>query len=301
MTAEMYEQPLGKEEQARQWLAEFSGLLNVDDGASEEVLRRAVATAERLAVSGPELRSSMPYLTVDSAIVDTLDKAVQQIPSVAEELRRRLARHTGQPLATDLDLDALRERLSEREARLELGVPTEEEVPVRLDLPPTDPNYVAAGFTLLFGLGWTSFTTFHAVMMIGGLSQMIGFGALFLLLFYSIFFAVGFGMLYTAYTSMRKEAVSFEGRQMTVTHTIFGRTTTRVYDLGPDAIAEFAVPVMFTQNQSNGNRTNAQCISITDATGKKRRFMASIDADQLSKQIGRINSYLRAQKPSLNA
>lgn len=298
MTAEMFEQPLGKEEQARQWLAEFASVLDVDDGASEAALQKSLDVAQRLAATGPDLRQSMPYLTVDPALVDTLDRAVKQIPSVADDLKKRLARATGAPLASDLNLDELRERLAEREARTELGVPTEEEMPARLELPATDPNYAAGAFTLIFGLGWTSFTTFHAVMMIGGLFHVIGFGALALLLFYAIFFAVGFGMLYAAYTSFGREQVTFEGLELKVTRTTFGRTSTKAFMLEPGSkavIGSPSNPVM--SNNSNQNNNGVVCISIRDASGKRRTFMSTQDRESLVEHVNRINAYLVAQKP----
>lgn len=294
----MFEQPMGKEELARQWLAEFSALLDVDDGADEAALQEALKRAEKLAVSGPELRASMPYLTVDAGLVDTLDRAVKQVPSVAEDLRRRLARYTGQPLARDLDLDQLREKLSQREARTELGVPTEEEVPARLELPGSEPNYAAGGFMLIFGLGWTSFTTLHAVFMIGGMFKVIGFAALFLLLFYAIFFTVGFGMLYAGYQSFGKEEVVFEGFQVTVTRIIFGAKKVKVYSLGPESKAEVGAPNygMAANTRRNQTTANLGCVAIKDVTGKTRNFMAGQDKEALTVQVNRINAYLRAQK-----
>ncbi|MDX1934388.1 MAG: hypothetical protein SFU56_17435 [Capsulimonadales bacterium] len=221
----------------------------------------------------------------DFDLVAALREATAELAPLETEIRQRLggARSNGE--SGYVDLDALRGQLAERAARRELGgssgvgtVPTLEIAMRRSSM---------AGIPMLvFGTGWLSFTTFHAIMMIGGLSRAIGWAALFLLAFYSIFFMVGFGMLWGGITQFRKEELILAGASLTVRYTLFGYSWDKVYSLDAQSRAWVATPAV----QQKGARI--QEIAILTGEGKEIRVGNGLPDPILYQESDRINDYV---------
>ncbi|MEQ1935373.1 MAG: hypothetical protein ABL962_16055, partial [Fimbriimonadaceae bacterium] len=145
----------------------------------------------------------------------------------------------------------------------------------------------------LFSVGWLSFTTFHATLMIGGFKQAFGWGALALLGFYAIFFAVGIGMAIAGANAASREEIVLDGYDLTVTKTLAGWIRKKTHRLGPDSIAEISTTTPTTMN--NRNSRPVPCIALNDAEGNAVTLgLGGTDAMRAA-NIERINAYLAAQ------
>ncbi len=215
-----------QEEQARDamraWLAEFAPLVMDQSQRSATEIRQELALIERLQGRTSELDHSKGLLTRmdDSELIRTYNQAREQVRTIERDLRRRLATLAPGDPNSEPDYDALQERLAETAAQIEVGVPTFSANPDRLELL-SSPSQVMAGVGMaIFGLGWTAFTTLHAVFMIGGMMQAMGLLALAMLGFYAIFWAVGVGMFVSAFHKAAQETITLEGDELTVTKTL---------------------------------------------------------------------------------
>lgn len=254
-------------------------------------IRKRLATLDDLRTTGTLLRQD-PLDTVDGELVETFHQAFGQLDSLENDLRVRLGRLAPGDPQSLADLDALQDRLAEREARQEMGVATEEEVPSVLELTTGEPSWGAALGIGTFGFAWTSFTTFHCVMMIGGMVKSFGWGALALLGFYSIFFLVGFAMLYGAFLALCRETVRLEGGRLTV-HRRRGRIDLKkTYTLMPGERAVIG-PTASTKNNESGSTVG---VLFTDEKGKEVAVGTSLSRALREKVLAKINAYLAAQE-----
>lgn len=192
---------------ANRWLAKFAPLLDVQETDSGSTLRYRLKTLQELKSEGESTRQIIH--AHDLVLADTVAKALGQLPQIEDDIRDKLGfLEPGNPEG-NVDVDALRDRLAAREAQAEVES-SFGELPNAAQPLTVHGNPVAGAGLGLFGLAWTSFTSFHAFFMIGGAFRQFGFPALGLLLFYSLFFAVGFGMLYGAWRSAAKEEIDLE-------------------------------------------------------------------------------------------
>ncbi len=283
---------------AQAWLARFAPLV-MDDNlvAEDEELKSRLHLIETL---GSEAIGLQPQLESLSSLDDvelrqTFRRAVTQLESLDVDLRKRLARVApGDPEGL-VDLEALQDRLDERAARQEMGLATTQEIPSVLKMKTAPGSLAGAAFLGIFGLGWTAFTTVHAVLMIGGLAQAIGWFALALLAFYSIFFFVGFGLLWTAFLTASTEEIELEGRILTVRrkfgpivkvvrHTLAEQTRARI---GEGSLG-FAPSKGRTQKPS-------PAVVLTDADGKSISIGVLTSEESREDTMQRINAYLMAR------
>lgn len=277
---------------ANAWVARFAPLVLQEDVLTVpkirdrlraiEVLRQHEDPADGL------LRGSV--LSEDAELVRTVERARGQLDSLETDLRRRLAKMAPGDPDGIADLEQVNERLDERLARQEIGADTA--VPEVLELPTRPSNLGGAVGIGIFGLGWTAFTTFHAVLMIGGMFRAFGFGALALLLFYAIFWAVGFAMLSAAFNVASDESIRLQGRTLTITRTFAGWKRVRVVEVGKDAIAEKGMES--SAHLRGRNQGPQEAVVIPDAAGRPVAFAAGALPRQREDLIERINAYLQA-------
>ena len=277
---------------ANAWVAQFAPLVMDDPSASVPDLKDRIATAVRLQAESCDLRTLIaPFVAEEPDLAATVEKAVTQLPSLEGDLRRRLARLAPGDPSGIADYRAIQDRLEERAARQELGVPTEEEVPSVLELDVADGNWAAAAGLGVFAFGWNSFTLFHCVMMIGGMSKTFGWGALGLLGFYAIFFGVGGLMAVGSFMAASKETLKIDGADLTSTYRL-GRlewTVRRKLDL--QVPARVGVPEGTTSSDSRPKTT----VVLTDVKGKEFTIGQNAGRARLDALCDKINAYLAAQ------
>lgn len=277
-------------ERANQWLAQFAPLVFKHQPSEPQELHSQLETIQKLRSSESKLRYELGSLwePSDQELRETFEKAALQLSPIEAEIRSRLsAISPGDPQGI-VDIDALQERLAEREARQELGIENDP-VPLILD-EVTRKRNIPAGMTIgLFGLGWTSFTTLHCVLMIGGMMKSLGPIALFMLAFYSIFFLVGFAMLYAAFVSMCDESIKLEGRHLTITQKIFGYRRNKSHQLSPGSFAKIKKAKLVAKNSENP----VNALWVTDINGKEIQIAIQTEEDFQKQKLEQINRYLQ--------
>lgn len=279
--------------QVSAWLARFSVLVMDDSVLDADTVRERLSVVEDLKSSLSQVGTCSVALDpfADDELIKTFAMAKSQLPTIERDLRAKLGKlKPGDPTGTP-DLDALQERLSETAAKIELGVSPLEKYGAELELEPVPPNYAAGTGMLIFGLGWNSFTLFHAFAMIGGTWKAFGPGALALLAFYSIFFLVGFAMLYGAFVAMSEERVAFAGSRVTVTRKLWGMTFTKTSEL------DVATPAVIgiASDSDTGNKTKKPGIVLTTVSGRPLSVGYSATEGRRESMLKRVNGYLAAQ------
>ncbi|HRK20874.1 MAG TPA: hypothetical protein PLX06_03665, partial [Fimbriimonadaceae bacterium] len=163
-------------EAAHAWVARFAPLIMEEKVLGVRAIKDRLKTIEELEASGPSVRQRLQQVATDDdwKLLDTIEKSLGQLESLETSLRKQLGTLApGDPMGI-ADLDRLADRLAERSARAELGIAHEPETPGVLELKTAPANYGTAIGAGVFGMGWTSFTAVHAVLMIGGLMQAFG-------------------------------------------------------------------------------------------------------------------------------
>lgn len=285
--------------QANAWVAQFAPLVLDDTTLTKYEVRQRLRLIDELRQTGPRLKERLASFegSYDTQLSTTMENALSQIDSIETDLRKYLGRLAPGDPAGIVDLDTLQERLEERSARQELGVPTDLEIPPVLQLKLSPGNLGAAIFVGLFGMGWTAFTTVHAVLMIGGMMHAFGWIALLLLLFYSIFFAAGFAMFGAAYNMAATEEIELDGRQLTVRKKLAGIVREKKYTLaeGKAGLARIE-DIQNNGFRPQGSPRTTTAIVMTDIEGRDINFGAQASPAVRESTVERLNAYLKVQK-----
>lgn len=281
-------------EEANQWVARFAPLVMSDDAviAPDEV-RDRIDLAQSLQKDGPSLRNRLAasFEPQDIALKEAIAQAVDQLPTIEADYRKRLARvQPGDPEGR-VDLDALRDRLASRAARQEVGLSTETEIPSVLDLETSQPSPGGAFGIGIFAFGWLSFTTFHMVLMIGGMFKAVGWGALALLGFYAIFYLAGIAMASAALQALTRESIHLEGRELLITRRYPFVTRTRSFHLAGNAKASLKKSML--GGASREGKTPLS-ICIQDQAGKDVWIIGPADPRDKKQLVDRLNAYFLA-------
>ncbi|MBS1714445.1 MAG: hypothetical protein JST30_08935 [Armatimonadetes bacterium] len=277
---------------ANAWVARFAPLVLDEPTATVPELKERIASATRLQDESASLLTLLsPFETSEPELAETVKKAMSQLPSLEDDLRKRLARLAPGDPAGIADYRAIQDRLQEREARQELGVPTEEEGPSVLDLKIADGNWAAAVGLGVFAFGWNSFTLVHCVMMIGGMSKAIGWGALGLLGFYAIFFGVGALMAVGSLAAASQESVHIDGCDFTATYKLGFLKYSYRRRLDPTVPARVGAP----ERQGSSDSKPKATIVLTDEKGRELSVGQNAGKARLEAHCAKINAYLAAQ------
>ena len=235
--------------------------------------------------------------TDDHEIISTFDAAKAQLGSIEIDLRKHLSRLSPGDPESRPDLDALQERLAETAAKIEVGVSTTSQVGSRLEMITSPPNIGAAMGMMIFALGWNAFTTFHATLMIGGMYKAFGAAAFALLLFYAIFFSVGFAMLWGAFLAGAEESIELEGDQLIIKRKLLGFVHHKQHTLDLDTEARIGMAERTQMKSRNSNVPNlAKAIILTDTNGRPINLGFSTTDARRDEHCQKINLYLKAQK-----
>jgi uncharacterized membrane protein len=280
--------------EAQEWIARFAPLIDENAPLTDREVRDRLKQLETLKGSAPDLlllKSSVDE--EDLRLVETLKAALRQIPDLDRGLRRRLALYSPGDPQGKVDLDRLRDRLAEIEARRELGMEVVPDAPSRLEFKTSPGNPAGAAFLALFGLGWTAFTTVHAVFMIGGMWRAFGPLAAFLLLFYGLFWAVGISIFVSAFHTAADESIELHGNVLTVRRRFAAFRSEKTYVLDPTKPAreEWTTSTIgSTRNQAH--RTKA--IVLTDRDGSPISIGMGTTSAHRAEVLRKINAFLAA-------
>lgn len=283
-------------EAANAWVARFAPLVMDEKLLGVRAIKERLKVVEELEGSGPAIKQRLQSFAHDDDwnLLQTVEKAIEQLPSIEASLRRQLGASAPGDPAGIANLDKLNEKLAERSAREELGIAHEPNVPEILELRTSPRNIGAAAAVGLFGFGWTSFTAVHAVFMIGGMMQAFGWAALFLLGFYAIFFGVGFAMFAAAFQAASEESIELSGRDLVIRRRFGSYVREKRFQIAADARAKIGkVSTWTAQNKQSSAKT--QAILLTDVDGKPISFGSGQPNEHLREQVEQINAYLRVK------
>jgi hypothetical protein len=278
---------------AQRWLARFSPLLDEPENLKADECRRRLERLQGLRSDSQQVLFSLQSQSGadDMELLTTLRQAVDELDDRESELRRRLAALVPGDAEGEVDLQKIRDRIAEAEARREVEQVTGSrlETHPRFEVVTSPGNLAGAAFMGIFCLGWMTFTTLHAGFMIWGLSHAIGWGAVFLLLFYALFWGAGVAMGYGAFKTASKENAAFEGKTLTVTRSLFGKEWTKRYELKSDTQA-YVTAANFRQN----NMPSWE-LALTDAQDKEIRLGSGREMFELQQKAEKINEFLRGE------
>lgn len=285
-------------DQANAWVARFAPLIMNDRVLTAEEVKDLLKRLDQLRAEAPGVRGQLSLYgaQIEPSLATTFDHAVEQLDSVEEDLRKRLGKLAPGDPEGIADLERLQERLAERRARQEIGAPTGLDVGPVLEMRTAPSNLIGAAFMGLFATGWLAFTTFHAIFMIGGMMQAVGLWALFLLLFYSIFFGVGFAMAAGALSMASRESIRLEGTTLTVERRLGFWVRTKTHRVDPSKRARIGTPQFSKKNHGPASvKNDGKAVILLDAEGNEVALAAQA-SHALRKDIcERVNAYLQSQ------
>ncbi|MCB0825925.1 MAG: hypothetical protein KDC26_07025 [Armatimonadetes bacterium] len=285
-------------EDLNSWVARFAPLVMDSGPFDEPTTRHRLELIQNLKEEADILQLDKATLdpTNDHELLSTFDAAKGQLGSIEFDLRKHLSRLSPGDPESRPDLDALQERLAETAAKIEVGVSTTSQMGSRLDLVTSPPNIGAAMGMLIFALGWNGFTTFHATLMIGGMYKAFGVAAFALLLFYAIFFSVGFAMFWGAFLAGAEESIELEGDQLTIKRKLFRFTHRKKHTLDLDTFARIGMAERTQLKNSERGPNLAKAIILTDDNGRPINLGFSTTDARRDEYCKKINLYIQAQK-----
>lgn len=282
-------------DQVNSWVARFVPLVMDNEPRDHLTTRKRLELAEKLhkELDSVTLQSSKLNAVDDHDLLSTFRMARSQISSLENDLRIRLGKLSPGDPDSLADLDQLQDRLAETAAQIEMGVSTDHPVPEVLEITTSPPNFAAAGGMLIFGLGWTSFTLFHAIFMIGGMWKAFGPAALLLLLFYSIFFAVGFGMFAGAFLAGAQERVTMQNNALTVHRKLGPITTRKTHEI--DLKAEAYIGRVENQVKQGNKTIRGKGIILTKIDGSPVHLAFQTTDSKRKEILKKIQAYMESQ------
>lgn len=283
-------------DEANAWVARFAPLLMNTEVLTESEVRERIQDSQRLQSEGHALRARLAAISEsDPDLLKTFESAIGQLGSIESDYRKQLAMlKPGDPDGI-ANLEAVNERLAERMARIEVGLETNATIPDVLEMKVSPGNKAAAIGLGVFGLGWNSFTAFHATLMIGGMYQAFGLAALAMLAFYAIFFFAGIGMWIAAYNAGAAEHIRLEGRELTVTRILGPWRKDRTYKLGLDTTAEISEMQIAQVSSNQTSKKPTPVVQLHDVEGNPIGFGATSTDTQRRQTRDKVNSYLKVR------
>jgi hypothetical protein len=278
---------------ANAWLSQFTPLLDDLDQLSADECRGRLKQVPALRADGDRvlLRLQEHACQSDAGLLATLREAVRELAGQENDLRQRLALlEPGDPQGM-VDLSELRERLAEAAARREVASVTGSlgGHSTLLELQTSPPNWGAALMMGVFSFGWMSFTTVHAVLMIGGMFHAFGWIALALLGFYALFWSVGIAMAWGAILSASQEHLAGSSGQLTITRKFLRWSWSKKYRVSSESRAYVK---RATSRHNSGANSSLQA-AFTDSEGREITFASGRPEPELDRLIARLSDYLR--------
>jgi len=277
-------------ENADRWLAIFAPMLEFDQAGTAKEMERRIKLLRQLRSNSAEVQRALSSSEEVGAAdrLDVVTKATQQLDSIEDEYQKRLAVEQPGHALSMANLDALKDKLAENAARMEVGADILTPFEGHLEIETAKGSLAAAAGVGIFATGWLSFTTLHAVLMIGGMARAIGWGALALLAFYAIFYFAGFAMAYGAFIAGSNETVSIDGTRLVWLRKWGPIRMRREYELDATQRAQIGKAQLGNSN----NKAGTAVVQLVDAAGKTINIGAGSNLQQLQKIQQQLNGYL---------
>ena len=284
-------------ENADRWLAIFAPMLEFDQAGTAKEMERRIKLLRQLRSNSAEVQRALSSSEEVGAAdrLDVVTKATQQLDSIEDEYQKRLAVEQPGHALSMANLDALKEKLAENAARMEVGADILTPFEGHLEIETAKGSLAAAAGVGIFATGWLSFTTLHAVLMVGGMARAIGWGALALLAFYAIFYFAGFAMAYGAFIAGSNETVSIDGTRLVWLRKWGPIRMRREYELDATQRAQIGKAQLGNSN----NKAGTAVVQLVDAAGKTINIGAGSNLQQLQKIQQQLNGYLAGVARSL--
>lgn len=281
--------------EANSWLSRLDPIVNLSSETTLKDLERHLKTLRELSKTGPAVldRLSHSATAEDSSLLTTLRSGQSHLSIIEEGVRSKLAALRPGHAQGQVDLDRLSAKLTEIAAHEEMDSTLLLSEPLKIQ---AHQGSIAAAMGIgVFGMGWTAFTTVHAFFMIGGMFKSFGFMALFLLLFYSIFFLVGFGMLAGAWYALWTVDVEIDGNTLRETRTFRGMRKEKTYRLTPNTVVEIGYPkkLPFGISANNKNQSGKKALVIRDPEGWEYTMGLTWDHAEKKKRLAQIEARIR--------
>lgn len=243
---------------------------------------------------GPFLKLRLGDLGHDEwELSDTFRRALDQLPSLEEDTRKMLAvLRPGDPRGVP-NLDALQDRLGEREARQEIGADTLPRATDSLVEIASPQQTGAAMGQLIMAVAVLGFVTFHAIAMIGGMWMAFGPAALFLLAFYSIFYFAGFATLSSAFKAGAEEKITLSGRTLVIVRTLGPISTRKDLVIAANSEPRIGLPNVVVSTRRGQIPQTA--ILLTDVEGREVAIGMGMTMEMRENLRDKIASYLKMQ------
>ena len=268
---------------AYQWMTRMSPLVLDTLPSTKTAAKRHLADLQQQLQTGRTLQQAIAGMGLNPSITTSIDEAIRHLPDMILDAEAHITYlETGAANAEDA-AEQLREKLARRAAQTEVNDIIGKEIEQPLEATTRHRNIPAAIAMGIFGIAWTSFTTVHAFFMIGGMMQAFGWAALFLLLFYSMFWAVGFGMLATSAASLGTETIDLYDGTLTSTFNLFGYKRVKKIAIDTSYRAKVVKVTWGGIQMQNSNRRSAPqwCIEVRDTAGAKHQVSKGGDKDIL--------------------
>ena len=268
---------------AYQWMTRMSPLVLDTLPSTKTAAKRHLADLQQQLQTGRTLQQAIAGMGLNPSITTSIDEAIRHLPDMILDAEAHITYlETGAANAEDA-AEQLREKLARRAAQTEVNDIIGKEIEQPLEATTRHRNIPAAIAMGIFGIAWTSFTTVHAFFMIGGMMQAFGWAALFLLLFYSMFWAVGFGMLATSAASLGTETIDLYDGTLTSTFNLFGYKRVKKIAIDTSYRAKVVKVTWGGIQIQNSNRRSAPqwCIEVRDTAGAKHQVSKGGDKDIL--------------------
>lgn len=284
-------------ENADRWLAIFAPMLEFDQAGTAKEMERRIKLLRQLRSNSAEVQRALSSSDEVGAAdrLDVVTKATQQLDSIEDEYQKRLAVEQPGHALSMANLDALKDKLAENAARMEVGAENLTPFEGHLEIETAKGSLAAAAGVGIFATGWLSFTTLHAVLMISGMARAIGWGALALLAFYAIFYFAGFAMAYGAFIAGSNETVSIDGTRLVWLRKWGPIRMRREYELDATQRAQIGKAQLGNSN----NKAGTAVVQLVDAAGKTINIGAGSNLQQLQKIQQQLNGYLAGVARSL--
>lgn len=276
---------------AYQWMTRMSPLVLDTLPSTKTAAKRHLADLQQQLQTGRTLQQAIAGMGLNPSITTSIDEAIRHLPDMILDAEAHITYlETGAANAEDA-AEQLREKLARRAAQTEVNDIIGKEIEQPLEATTRHRNIPAAIAMGIFGIAWTSFTTVHAFFMIGGMMQAFGWAALFLLLFYSMFWAVGFGMLATSAASLGTETIDLYDGTLTSTFNLFGYKRVKKIAIDTSYRAKVVKVTWGGIQIQNSNRRSAPqwCIEVRDTAGAKHQVSKGGDKDILEEVARQLN------------
>jgi hypothetical protein len=271
-------------ERAERYLARFAPLLEMYPPKND------IEAQKRLRFIG-ELRDEANFLLLrlnrallpeEITLRETVHETMPHLESIAAEIRPRLT-----TLTESVNIPDLRGKMAERAARKEVEAITGTTVPTPQEILLAPKNIVGFLGMGAFALFWNGFTLVHATLMIGGMYKSLGPAALFMLLFYGLFFVAGFAMISGALNCLATHTLLLSGNQLSLTSDFGITKKERLCSLTRDCRVE-RLSTAVKQKGSSGRE-----IAIIAPDGKEFRFGNTLPTEKQKDIVAQIKTYLR--------